>query len=74
MIDQNFRVHIFQLTSQWSYRKSDLKRFLDLLNQGFIDHLIIGKEVESAWEPLLRGIIDSQLAKVNHSPKKIPSQ
>jgi len=45
---------------QWGHRKSDLKRFLDLLNQGLIDHLIVGKEVELAWEPLLNSIIDSQ--------------
>lgn len=44
---------------QWGHRKSDLKRFLDLLNQGLIDHLIIGKEVENVWEPLLKEIIDS---------------
>jgi len=45
---------------QWSYRKSDMKRFLDLLNQGLIDHLIIGNEVENAWEPLLNSIIAEQ--------------
>lgn len=45
---------------QWSYRKSDLKRFIDLLNQGLIDHLIIGDEVESGWEPLLESIIAEQ--------------
>lgn len=38
---------------QWGYRKSDLKRFLDLLNQGLIDQLIIGIEVESAWREYL---------------------
>lgn len=43
--------------TQWSHRKSDLKRFIDLLNQGLIDHLIIGKEVESIWESLLDSII-----------------
>ena len=38
---------------QWSYRKSDLYRFIDLLNQGIIDQLFIGKEVETHWEPAL---------------------
>jgi len=36
-----------------SYRKSDLYRFIDLLNQGIIDQLFIGKEVETHWEPAL---------------------
>ena len=45
---------------QWGHRKSDLKRFLDLLNQGLVDHLIIGQEIEEIWEPLLEEIIDSQ--------------
>jgi hypothetical protein len=34
-----------------------MKRFIDLLNQGIIHHLIIGQEVEEIWEPLLRTII-----------------
>ena len=38
---------------QWSYRKSDLYQFIDLLNQGIIDQLFIGKEVETHWEPAL---------------------
>jgi hypothetical protein len=38
---------------QWSHRQSDMRRFIDLFHQGIIDHLIIGKEVESEWEPLL---------------------
>jgi hypothetical protein len=38
---------------QWSHRQSDLRRFIDLFHQGIIDHLIVGKEVESEWEPLL---------------------
>lgn len=39
---------------QWGSRKSDLKRLIDLLHQGFIDHLIIGREVETEWERILR--------------------
>lgn len=38
---------------QWSYRKSDLKRFIDLFHQGIIDNLIVGREVETAWGELL---------------------
>lgn len=39
---------------QWSSRKSDLKRLIDLFHQGFVDHLIVGREVETEWEKLLR--------------------
>lgn len=42
---------------QWNARKSDLARFIDLQNQGLIDHLIIGKNIESHWEPLLKRLI-----------------
>jgi hypothetical protein len=38
---------------QWSYRKSDLKRFIDLFHQGIIDHLIVGREVETVWGDFL---------------------
>lgn len=38
---------------QWSHRRSDLKRFIDLFHQGIIDHLIIGREVETEWKSLL---------------------
>lgn len=37
---------------QWEHRKSDLLRFIDLHQQGLIDQLIIGKEVETEWEQL----------------------
>jgi len=39
--------------TQWSYRKSDLVRFLDLTNQGLIDYLFVGREVETEWEDTL---------------------
>ncbi len=39
---------------QWSSRRSDLTRFIDLMNQGLIDHLIVGKEVETEWEKILK--------------------
>lgn len=38
---------------QWGSRESDLKRFVDLYHQGVIDHLFIGREVETEWEPTL---------------------
>ena len=38
---------------QWSHRKSDLRRFVDLTYQGLVDHLIIGKQVENDWEDIL---------------------
>lgn len=40
--------------NQWGHRISDLRRFLDILNQGLIDALIIGEEVEHEWETFLR--------------------
>lgn len=39
---------------QWSHRRSDLKRFLDLFHQGLVDHLFIGREVETEWTRFLR--------------------
>jgi hypothetical protein len=44
---------------QWSHRESDLRRFIDLFHQGIIDHLIIGREVETDWQPLLAGVLRS---------------
>lgn len=41
---------------QWNCRKSDLLRFIDLHQQGLIDHLIIGREVESEWPILAKAI------------------
>jgi hypothetical protein len=45
---------------QWNCRKSDLLRFIDLHQQGLLDHLIIGSEVESHW-PVLAATIASSL-------------
>lgn len=42
---------------QWDTRKSDLARFIDLHNQGLIDHLFVGRQVETEWEPTLRTIL-----------------
>ena len=49
---------------QWGHRQSDLRRFIDLFHQGIIDHLIIGKEVETDWETtsganLFKGALDN---------------
>ncbi len=38
---------------QWSSRRSDLLRLLDLEAQGFIDRLFVGSDVESVWEQAL---------------------
>ena len=38
---------------QWSARKSDLARFIDLSHQGIIDYLFVGKEIELQWEKTL---------------------
>jgi hypothetical protein len=43
---------------QWSHRQSDMRRFLDLFHQGVIDYLIVGREVESEWEPLLATVLN----------------
>lgn len=42
---------------QWGVRKSDLRRFLDIMNQGLIDYLVIGKEVQSEWSKILESIL-----------------
>ncbi len=43
--------------TQWGFRKSDLKRFIDIMNQGLVDYLIIGKEVETEWGKTLELIL-----------------
>jgi len=42
---------------QWGSRGSDLKRFIDLFNQGIVDRLIIGREVETEWQETLAALI-----------------
>ena len=42
---------------QWSVRKSDLLRFIDLTSQGFVDHLLIGREVETEWANILVSLL-----------------
>lgn len=48
-----FHACILDGKQQWNSRKSDLVRFIDILNQGLLDVLIIGREVEYDWEPFL---------------------
>jgi hypothetical protein len=43
--------------SQWTARRSDLKRLVDLTNQGLIDHLLAGREIETQLEPLLNKVL-----------------
>lgn len=43
--------------TQWTARKSDLKRFIDLTNQGLIDVLLVGREIETQFEPLLASLL-----------------
>ena len=49
--------------SQWASRASDLKRFIDLLNQGIIDYLFVGREVEEDWAELLARLVDGGQAR-----------
>ena len=44
---------------QWAARQSDLKRFIDLTFQGFIDRLFVGKAVESEREPYLQDLLST---------------
>lgn len=44
---------------QWSTRKSDIGRLLDLYYQGLIDHLIVGIDVETSWPAILTEILVS---------------
>jgi hypothetical protein len=45
---------------QWGHRVSDLIRFIDLYNQGIIDDLIVGRDVEERWSKVLRRILSQQ--------------
>lgn len=53
LIDRVRHVVFVDGAEQWSHRRSDLARFIDLLHQGLIDCLIIGREVESEWRRYL---------------------
>lgn len=45
--------------SQWETRRSDVVRFIDLFHQGLIDHLFIGRDVETEWSSLLMQLLTS---------------
>src|SRR2546427_1088202 len=44
---------------QWTVRRSDVVRFIDLHHQGLVDHLIVGREVELEWARILRAIVST---------------
>lgn len=44
-------------SEQWGHRRSDLRRFIDILNQGFLDAVIVGQEVEHEWEAFLDAVL-----------------
>ena len=46
--------------TQWTVRRSDLKRLVDLTNQGLIDHLMAGSEIETQLEPLLKSVLTAK--------------
>jgi hypothetical protein len=58
---------------QWQARVTDLRRLIDLFHQGLIDHLFIGREVESAWEETLDALLSARSAGQAMSPLP-PSQ
>jgi hypothetical protein len=43
---------------QWTARKSDLRRIIDLTYQGLIDLLFVGSDVEASWRGCLSKILD----------------
>lgn len=46
---------------QWEYRISDFIRFIDLYNQGIIDDLVVGSDVEVRWSKVLHEILSQQI-------------
>lgn len=58
-------IHIVFLDgrNQWNERHSDLRRFIDLMNQGLVDYLFVGKEVETLWEPTLCQLVKDRVWK-----------
>lgn len=43
--------------AQWAARKSDLLRFYDLYYQGLIDILVVGRQIETEWQPFVKSAI-----------------
>ena len=46
--------------TQWTARQSDLYRFIDLMNQGIIDHLFVGRQIESEWRSTLQHLLSNR--------------
>lgn len=55
-----FHIVFIDGKDQWNVRKSDLARLIDLYNQGLIDHLFIGKQIEEHWENALKNLIEDK--------------
>jgi hypothetical protein len=60
--------------AQWTSRKSDLLRFYDLYYQGLLDILIVGREVETKWQPFVKSVIkrygpSASLLHIANTPK-----
>lgn len=53
--------------NQWDSRKSDLARFIDLHNQGLIDHLFVGRSIETEWESILTNLVNARKRGENKS-------
>ena len=45
--------------AQWSARRADLRRAIDLLSSGLINELIVGREVLTEWPRVVRELVDS---------------
>lgn len=45
---------------QWAARKSDLNRLIDLVNQGLIDYLFVGKMIETDWALTLNKLLKTK--------------
>lgn len=42
---------------QWGHRVSDFVRLIDLYNQGIIDELVVGRDIEQRWSKVLHQIL-----------------
>lgn len=58
--DKIYHIVFVDGKEQWEHRVSDFIRFIDLYNQGIIDDLIVGKDVETRWETVLNKILASK--------------
>lgn len=59
MFEDEFGIHVNHYAildgkHQWSARKSDLRRSVDLLYSGLLDELVVGREVLTEWPRILR--------------------